>query len=112
MDDNCKRVTVNCRMSCNEGLIPAFHSNDQPLRCPEIRCPYNRYGERFHNWTIEQIDNGIAEQDMTEDDLRLSVRTLRKGLRRIAAMAGTPDAAIGCRNIIAECNVLLSNIRD
>ena len=50
---------------------------------------------------------GIRE---LQDDARRNsheIKLLRKAIQKIAAMAGNPDAAEGCRNIIAECKELL-----
>jgi len=35
--------TVNCRLECDNGSLPPMGGNEWE-KCPELRCPYNRYG--------------------------------------------------------------------
>jgi len=35
--------TVNCRLNCDNGALPPMGGNEWE-KCPELRCPYNRYG--------------------------------------------------------------------
>jgi len=46
------RVTVNCRLPCNRGTLPAFRSWQNAAPCPERMCPLNRHGYRYDNWDV------------------------------------------------------------
>ena len=60
------------------------------------------------------IDDFLGQplRSMTGDALRHELGLMRKTMRRIVAMAGHPDAAQACRNIIAECKNVMPDIRN
>ena len=58
--------------------------------------------------TVESIV-GQPVQHMTGDDLRAELRLMRKTIRLIAGMAGNPDPAKACRNIISACKHVMPN---
>jgi len=35
---------VNCRLECDRGSLPPTALVNKREKCPELRCPYNRYG--------------------------------------------------------------------
>ena len=47
----------------------------------------------------------------SHEALRLQNETFKRSLERISGICGTPNAADGCRNIMKECQRVLTNAK-